>query len=118
MRKFRRPSAGVLKEIKVNEGQTVPIQTIVAVIDADGAAAQLRLRLRRRKPKRLLRETGAPAALQRNQPKPSLRQTHRLRQLRLQRLHGLTAARKARVVRRRKSSQLSARAANRARERR
>jgi pyruvate dehydrogenase E2 component (dihydrolipoamide acetyltransferase) len=33
------PSAGVLKEIKVNEGQTVPIQTVVAVIDADGAAA-------------------------------------------------------------------------------
>jgi pyruvate dehydrogenase E2 component (dihydrolipoamide acetyltransferase) len=33
------PSAGVLKEIKVNEGQTVPIQTIVAVIDVDGAAA-------------------------------------------------------------------------------
>jgi 2-oxoglutarate dehydrogenase E2 component (dihydrolipoamide succinyltransferase) len=33
------PAAGVLKEIKVNEGQTVPIQTVVAVIDADGAAA-------------------------------------------------------------------------------
>jgi pyruvate dehydrogenase E2 component (dihydrolipoamide acetyltransferase) len=33
------PSAGVLKEIKVNEGQTVPIQTIVAVIDADGSGA-------------------------------------------------------------------------------
>src|SRR5215472_879611 len=33
------PSAGVLKEIKVNEGQTVPIQTVVAVIDAGGAAA-------------------------------------------------------------------------------
>src|SRR6476660_10217829 len=34
------PSAGVLKEIKVNEGQTVPIQTVVAVIDgADTAAA-------------------------------------------------------------------------------
>ncbi|MGD0962703.1 MAG: dihydrolipoamide acetyltransferase family protein [Candidatus Acidiferrales bacterium] len=33
------PSAGVLKEIKVTEGQTVPIQTIVAVIEADGAAA-------------------------------------------------------------------------------
>jgi len=33
------PSAGVLKEIKVNEGQTVPIQTVVAVIDAAGAAA-------------------------------------------------------------------------------
>jgi len=33
------PSAGVLKEIKVNEGQTVPIQTVVAVIDADGGSA-------------------------------------------------------------------------------
>jgi pyruvate dehydrogenase E2 component (dihydrolipoamide acetyltransferase) len=33
------PSAGVLKEIKVNEGQTVPIQTVVAVIDAAGAQA-------------------------------------------------------------------------------
>jgi pyruvate dehydrogenase E2 component (dihydrolipoamide acetyltransferase) len=32
------PSAGVLKEIKVTEGQTVPIQTVVAVIDAAGAA--------------------------------------------------------------------------------
>src|SRR5207302_10811816 len=33
------PSAGVLKEIKVAEGQTVPINTVVAVIDAAGAAA-------------------------------------------------------------------------------
>jgi len=33
------PAAGVLKEIKVGEGQTVPIQTVVAVIDADGAGA-------------------------------------------------------------------------------
>ena len=33
------PAAGVLKEIKVNEGQTVPIQTVVATIDAAGAAA-------------------------------------------------------------------------------
>jgi 2-oxoglutarate dehydrogenase E2 component (dihydrolipoamide succinyltransferase) len=32
------PAAGVLKEIKINEGQTVPIQTVVAVIDAAGAA--------------------------------------------------------------------------------
>jgi 2-oxoglutarate dehydrogenase E2 component (dihydrolipoamide succinyltransferase) len=31
------PAAGVLKEIKVTEGQTVPIQTIVAVIDATGS---------------------------------------------------------------------------------
>jgi pyruvate dehydrogenase E2 component (dihydrolipoamide acetyltransferase) len=33
------PAAGVLKEIKINEGQTVPIQTVVAVIDAAGAPA-------------------------------------------------------------------------------
>src|SRR5271169_2528611 len=33
------PSAGVLKEIKVGEGQTVPIQTVVAVIDGAGGAA-------------------------------------------------------------------------------
>jgi len=32
------PSAGVLKEIKVTEGQTVPIQTVVAVIDGAGAS--------------------------------------------------------------------------------
>jgi pyruvate dehydrogenase E2 component (dihydrolipoamide acetyltransferase) len=33
------PSAGVLKEIKIGEGQTVPIQTVVGVIDAVGSAA-------------------------------------------------------------------------------
>ena len=33
------PSAGVLKEIKFGEGQTVPIQTVVGVIDAVGAVA-------------------------------------------------------------------------------
>jgi pyruvate dehydrogenase E2 component (dihydrolipoamide acetyltransferase) len=32
------PAAGILKEIKVAEGQTVPIQTVVGVIDAVGAA--------------------------------------------------------------------------------
>ena len=31
------PAAGVLREIKVAEGKTVPIQTVVAVIDAAGA---------------------------------------------------------------------------------
>ena len=35
------PSAGVLKEIKIAEGQTVPVQTVVAVIEADGAGARL-----------------------------------------------------------------------------
>ncbi|MGC1685738.1 MAG: biotin/lipoyl-containing protein, partial [Candidatus Acidiferrales bacterium] len=34
------PSAGILKEIKIAEGQTVPVQTVVAVIDTDGAGAR------------------------------------------------------------------------------
>jgi pyruvate dehydrogenase E2 component (dihydrolipoamide acetyltransferase) len=33
------PAAGVLKEIKVSEGQTVPIQTVVGVIDGAGSVA-------------------------------------------------------------------------------
>jgi pyruvate dehydrogenase E2 component (dihydrolipoamide acetyltransferase) len=33
------PAAGVLKEIKVGEGQTVPVQTVVALIEAAGAGA-------------------------------------------------------------------------------
>lgn len=32
------PVAGVLREIKIAEGQTVPVKTVVAVIDAAGAA--------------------------------------------------------------------------------
>src|SRR5882672_7046249 len=32
------PSAGVLAEIKVQEGQTVPVQTLVAVIETDKTA--------------------------------------------------------------------------------
>ena len=33
------PAAGVLKEIKVNEGATVQVNTVVGVIDADGSGA-------------------------------------------------------------------------------
>src|SRR5579872_2940803 len=50
------PSAGVLKEIKVTEGQTVPIQTVVAVIDAGGAVSP---------------ETAAPAAAAAPAPAPA-----------------------------------------------
>src|SRR5690242_20830233 len=32
------PTAGVLAEIKVQEGQTVPVQTLVAVIETDKGA--------------------------------------------------------------------------------
>jgi 2-oxoglutarate dehydrogenase E2 component (dihydrolipoamide succinyltransferase) len=44
------PAAGVLKEIKVNEGKTVPIQTVVAVIDADGASAAAPAKVETQKP--------------------------------------------------------------------
>ena len=53
------PSAGVLQEIKIAEGQTVPIQTVVAVIDGAGSAA------------------AAPAPTPRN---PPLQPRHRSRQ--------------------------------------
>ena len=33
------PASGVLKEIKINEGATVQVNTVVGVIDADGASA-------------------------------------------------------------------------------
>src|SRR5579885_2590438 len=33
------PASGVLKEIRVSEGQTVPIKTVVAIIDTDGTGA-------------------------------------------------------------------------------
>ncbi len=33
------PAAGVLREIKIAEGQTVPVKTVVAVIDVTGAAS-------------------------------------------------------------------------------
>ncbi|MGH7521658.1 MAG: biotin/lipoyl-containing protein, partial [Gemmatimonadales bacterium] len=33
------PAAGVLAEIKVQEGQTVPVQTLVAVIETHASAA-------------------------------------------------------------------------------
>jgi 2-oxoglutarate dehydrogenase E2 component (dihydrolipoamide succinyltransferase) len=52
------PSAGVLKEIKVNEGQTVPIQTVVAVIDGAGGAAAVQAPTQAPAPAK----TAAPAA--------------------------------------------------------
>src|SRR5579864_8976453 len=33
------PASGVLKEVKVSEGATVQVNTVVGVIDAEGAAA-------------------------------------------------------------------------------
>lgn len=56
------PAAGVLKEIRVSEGQTVPIQTVVAVIDAPGAAAAA--------PAKAEPGKAAPAAIPPSAPAP------------------------------------------------
>ena len=53
------PSAGVLAEIKVPEGQTVPVQTVVAVIETEAGAREQGLGVR---------ETPAPASVP--APKP------------------------------------------------
>ncbi len=56
------PSAGVLKEIKVAEGQTVPVQTVVAVIDSNGAGAATAAAAPRQKPKRRPKPEACRAA--------------------------------------------------------
>jgi 2-oxoglutarate dehydrogenase E2 component (dihydrolipoamide succinyltransferase) len=67
------PAAGVLKEIKVAEGQTVPIQTVVAVIDADGAgvAAAAPAPVRAESPKPAPTPAAAPKASPAPPPAPA-----------------------------------------------
>jgi pyruvate dehydrogenase E2 component (dihydrolipoamide acetyltransferase) len=60
------PAAGVLKEIKVKEGQTVPIQTVVASIDATGSAAAAPAPAKTETPKAV-----APPAAKAEAPKPA-----------------------------------------------
>ncbi len=68
------PSAGVLKEIKVGEGQTVPIQTVVGVIDAAGsgaaAAAPAPVPARAPAPTPVPAKTAAPAPAPVPAPRP------------------------------------------------
>src|SRR6476620_6278396 len=52
------PAAGVLKEIKVKEGATVQVNTVVGVIDAEGSAAAAA------PPQPAQSKTAAPAANQ------------------------------------------------------
>src|ERR1700691_828105 len=60
------PAAGVLKEIKVKEGQTVPIQTVVASIDATGSAAPAPAPAKAEAP-----QTTAPPAPKTEAPNPA-----------------------------------------------
>ena len=72
------PAAGVLKEIKVEEGKTVPIQTVVAVIDAPGtqpaAAKPAATRLAEPAPKPAVpakAEPPSPPPAQRTEQRPA-----------------------------------------------
>jgi 2-oxoglutarate dehydrogenase E2 component (dihydrolipoamide succinyltransferase) len=65
------PSAGVLKEIKIAEGQTVPIQTIVAVIDGAGSAAASAPAPAAAPAKAAPAPTPAPAAAKPSAPAPA-----------------------------------------------
>jgi pyruvate dehydrogenase E2 component (dihydrolipoamide acetyltransferase) len=65
------PSAGVLKEIKVPEGTTVQVNTVVGVIDADGAgAASAAPAPAAAPPKAEAPRAAAPAASQPAKPVP------------------------------------------------
>jgi pyruvate dehydrogenase E2 component (dihydrolipoamide acetyltransferase) len=62
------PSAGILKEIKVNEGQTVPIQTVVGVIDGAGSTVTAPAPA----PRTEAPKSAAPAAPKANAAAPAL----------------------------------------------
>src|ERR1700757_1115885 len=57
------PAAGVLKEIKVNEGATVQVNTVVGVIDAEGSGASAAPQ-QAAPPKAAPQADGAPAGQQ------------------------------------------------------
>jgi pyruvate dehydrogenase E2 component (dihydrolipoamide acetyltransferase) len=61
------PAAGVLKEIKVSEGQTVPIQTVVGVIEAAGSVATAAAPA----PAKAEASKAAPAPAAASAPKPA-----------------------------------------------
>src|SRR5271170_5366848 len=65
------PSAGVLKEIKVGEGQTVPIQTVVAVIEASDGASSSAPAAAPAKPEAAKLAAQPPAAAESAAPAPS-----------------------------------------------
>ncbi len=62
------PSAGVLKEIKVNAGQTVQINTVVAILDDGGAPAAAEAPAKEEKP---AAAPPAPKAEVKEAPKPA-----------------------------------------------
>jgi pyruvate dehydrogenase E2 component (dihydrolipoamide acetyltransferase) len=66
------PAAGVLKEIRVEEGKTVPIQTVVALIEAPGAQAAA-VKPAATRPPEAAAKPAAPAKVQAPPTQPSQR---------------------------------------------
>src|SRR5246127_4793738 len=64
------PTAGGLKEIKVKEGQSVPINTIVATIDGAGAAAAAPAQTRPAAKTEVAKPAAAPAPAPAPRPGP------------------------------------------------
>jgi pyruvate dehydrogenase E2 component (dihydrolipoamide acetyltransferase) len=70
------PAAGVLKEIRVEEGKTVPIQTVVALIEAPGAQSAAAKPAATR-PSETAARPAAPAKVQTPSSQPSPRPEQR-----------------------------------------
>src|SRR6266700_7930274 len=70
------PAAGVLKEIRVEEGKTVPIQTVVALIEAPGAQAAAAKPAATRAPEAAAKP-AATARVQAPPPQPAQRPAER-----------------------------------------
>src|SRR5438309_4233052 len=70
------PAAGVLKEIRVEEGKTVPIQTVVALIESPGAQAAAAKPAATRAPEAAAKP-AAPARVQAPPPQPAQKPAER-----------------------------------------
>ena len=70
------PAAGVLKEIRVEEGKTVPIQTVVALIEAPGAQVAAAKPAATRAPEAAAKP-AAPARVQAPPPQPAQKPAER-----------------------------------------
>src|ERR687887_214881 len=66
------PASGVLTEIRVKEGETVPINTVVAVIDGAGAKPAPEAQKEAPKQEPTKQETARPAVEEKPAPKPQV----------------------------------------------
>jgi pyruvate dehydrogenase E2 component (dihydrolipoamide acetyltransferase) len=102
------PAAGVLKEIKVNEGSTVQVNTVVGVIDAEGAAAAAPAPAKPEPAKAAGKASGGAAATEGPPPAPSPQAEGTSRPQQPQPTEAAAQARKGDGARRQQESQPAA----------